>query len=404
MQSTLTIRVSQAELLSRLLERGLDAAFGTVVEGSGLSDPLALELLTPEGRRFSATARVVWRRPLDVSRMEYRVKLADSALPDYREWIVSTLAESQPSQTDANTPSPADPSPTGGVSFSETLVEGLFSLEDLSSESLDLPQAGDLVGGKYACLGEIGRGAGTVILRANQPSISKPVSLKLMTASESPAELGDRFLHEARVMASLDTPHVPTVFDFGVDSRHGPFLVMENLRGSTLADLLTGAGRGLDLDDFFEIAMGLAVALDAVHKRGIVHGGLHPRCAWVTDESNLGGRRRYVKLFDFALLNLPARSRSEHADGYTAPEQFDGEAVDQRADLYGLGAMLFRMLTGVAPFQLNAADGFRIGPDPQLEGLVRSLMARSPEQRPVDAKSVYYSLLALRDANLAECA
>lgn len=206
---------------------------------------------------------------------------------------------------------------------------------------------GDVVAGRYELLEEIGRGGMAVVYRARDGVLHREVALKVL----QPGRAGDasfvrRFEREARAVAALNHPNVVAVHDTGEDDGTY-YLVMELVRGPTLADLLEEEGP-LAAVRAVGIAHGVCMGLAAAHRKGIVHRDVKPSNVVFDAESDT------VKVADFGL----ARSATEATVSttvygsapYMAPEQARGGAVDPRTDVYAMGCVLFEMLTGQPPF------------------------------------------------------
>ncbi len=257
--------------------------------------------------------------------------------------------------------------------------------------------------GPYEIKGAIGAGGMGEVYQARDTRLNRTVAIKVL-----PRELsGDgqrraRLEREARTLASLSHPRICPLFDVG-EHDGSTFLVMELLQGDTLAERLR---RGpLPLAQALEIAGQIAEGLDAAHQRGIVHRDLKPGNVMLT--------RTGATLLDFGLAKLRAggelggnaSTAAEPLTGthavigtlqYMAPEQLEGKAVDARADLWALGAMLYEMASGARPFvgdssaSLTAAIlGHEPAPlslalpitPPSLDRVVRRCLAKSPDER-----------------------
>ena len=252
------------------------------------------------------------------------------------------------------------------------------------------------------------------VYRARDARLGREVAIKVLSSRvrENP-ESHRRFQQEALAIGRLSDPNVLAVFDVG-DHEGYPYLVTELLHGRTLRQRL---GEGpLTIREAVDCAAGIARALSATHRLGVVHRDLKPENVFVTAE---GG----VKVLDFGL----AKSLSPAADpsqgtasgavlgtvGYMSPEQVRGEAADPRSDLFSLGAVLYEMLCGRRAFQRDsavetlhailhdpppdfAAAGGRI--PPALERVVRRCLEKRPEDRYQSADQVAAALGECQDA------
>jgi eukaryotic-like serine/threonine-protein kinase len=222
-------------------------------------------------------------------------------------------------------------------------------------------QPGDRVA-SYTVVERLGAGGMGEVWRARDERLGRDVAIKLMLPH--PADATKRvsaFQHEARAAGTLNHPNVLTVYDIG-DHGGVPYLVTECLAGESLRARL---GRGpLPAAAALDVALHVARGLGAAHARGIVHRDLKPENIFLA----LDGR---VKILDFGLATLhdpapqaspplepaaaPLRSLVGGTAGYMAPEQVRGEAVDLRADIFALGAVLHEMLAGRQPFRSESA-------------------------------------------------
>jgi tRNA A-37 threonylcarbamoyl transferase component Bud32 len=161
----------------------------------------------------------------------------------------------------------------------------------------------------------------------------------------------DRFLREVRAASALESPNVVQVFDASKPDDIVAFLAMERLRGDTLGAVLRGGGM-LDRAAVVELVKQLAGVLELARKAGMVHRDLKPHNVFKTDHG-------MWKLLDFGVAVLADTTGTLTGGGvigtpgYMAPEQAKGEGVDHRADLYALGAIVYRCLTGRVPFAGN---------------------------------------------------
>ncbi len=241
------------------------------------------------------------------------------------------------------------------------------ALQDLRGES-DYPPAsapggdvliGKLIADRYRVVKKLGEGAQASVYVAKHTLIKRLVALKVL----SPAIAGDRdlvrrFLDEGQVAGTMGHPNIVESLDMGVIDDGRPFLVLEYLEGSTVADELHRRG-ALDVGRAAYIGMQIASALGAAHSRGIVHRDMKPENVFLIDRD---GRGDHVKVLDFGISKLESRKEGSAraalvvgTPDYMAPEQVtDPAGVDARADVFALGAMLYEMLSGRLP--LDAAD------------------------------------------------
>jgi hypothetical protein len=221
--------------------------------------------------------------------------------------------------------------------------------------------AGTSVG---ACLitARIGEGGMGEVYRARDTKLGRDVAIKIVSSAftADPERLA-RFAREARVLASLNHPHIGAIY--GLEESGGVrALVLELVEGATLADKLA-SGNGLPVPGVLAIARQIADALDAAHERGIVHRDLKPANIAITPSG-------IVKVLDFGLAKVvaddalggdPARSPTVSLDGtrdglilgtaaYMSPEQARGRVVDKRTDIWAFGCVIYEALTGRAAF------------------------------------------------------
>src|SRR6202140_1972439 len=201
------------------------------------------------------------------------------------------------------------------------------------------------------------------IYRAKDTRLNRIVAIKVLPPhlADSP-ELKGRFEREARTIASLNHPHICTLYDIGHQDGTD-FLVMEYLEGETLADRVKREG-ALPIEEALTICKQIAEALEAAHEKRIIHRDLKPANVKVTPE----GKVR-VLAFGFATAfegdaekddpsNSPTLSMAATMHGvilgtaaYMSPEQARGKAVDKRTDIWAFGAVLYELLTGKQAFQ-----------------------------------------------------
>ena len=257
--------------------------------------------------------------------------------------------------------------------------------------------------GVYEIVGSLGVGGMGEVYRARDTKLKRDVALKVLPpAFTDDVDRLARFTREARLLASLNHPHIGTIYGFE-DGGHRPALVLELVDGETLDDRLSQGP--LPLAEALAVAEQIADALDAAHGAGIVHRDLKPSNIKITPEG-------VVKVLDFGLAKAPASEGSAPdlsgsptitSDGtkagvilgtapYMSPEQARGKAVDKRTDVWAFGCVLYEMLTGRRPFRGETASDtiaailereadWTILP-PQTPATIRRLLQRCLEKDP----------------------
>jgi serine/threonine protein kinase len=212
---------------------------------------------------------------------------------------------------------------------------------------------GDLLG-DFEIVSVAGTGGMGIVYKAKQKSLDRDVALKVIRdeiASEE--EFRQRFMREARLAASVDHPHVVTVYDVG-DEDGRLYLVMQWIDGSDVKEQLQGSGR-FPPRRAAAIGSQIAGALDALHSvSGLIHRDVKP--ANVLLRTVNGDDHAYLTDFGIAkppqaLENLTKTGSTVGTAGYLSPEQIQGGEAGPRSDLYALGCLVFEMLTGKPPFE-----------------------------------------------------
>ncbi|NNC90905.1 MAG: protein kinase, partial [Acidimicrobiia bacterium] len=237
------------------------------------------------------------------------------------------------------------------------------------------PAAGMLRG--YELRERLGEGAFGVVWRAGQPSVGRDVAIKAIRpeySNRSDFVLG--FEAEAQLIAALAHPHIVPIYDFWRDP-NGAYLVMRLMESGSLDSVETSKWPTPQILRVVEqVGSGLAYA----HQRGLVHGDLHPGNVLLDEEDN-------AYLADFGLAAEPAGAISTPPAGYASPEQLSGDVPGPRSDVYGLGRLVFRMLTGDDPREGLLPSVRTRRPDlaTPVDDMLRRSMAADPAVRPRDA-------------------
>ncbi len=214
----------------------------------------------------------------------------------------------------------------------------------------DLPTIGHI--GRYALKYRLGEGGLGTVYAAQDPLLSRLVAIKTLgteMAPEARERFNSLFLNEARAVASLNHPHIVTVFDAGT-SPQGAYIAMELLKGKDLRQLIKEGWRPKPVEAA-QIVRRAADALAYAHAKGIVHRDVKPANIFMTG-------RTQPKVLDFGIARVASQQDSGTEDDfaagspyYMAPEQVRHDPVDRRCDVYSLGVVLYELLTGVRPFQ-----------------------------------------------------
>jgi serine/threonine-protein kinase len=213
--------------------------------------------------------------------------------------------------------------------------------------------------GKYEVLAKIREGGMGAVYEARHRLLDEIRVIKVMRpGARAEPDLERRFLEEARIATRLRHPNLCAIHDFAIDERGTAYLVMEHVDGLDLAEFLRSQGvpaLGLTL----EIAHQALLALGYLHRKGIVHRDVAPDNLMLTYDED---RRPLVKLIDLGIARVIEGDADLTASGvflgkpsYASPEQLGvlppGERIDSRSDLYGLGVVLYELLTGRLPFR-----------------------------------------------------
>ena len=258
-------------------------------------------------------------------------------------------------------------------------------------------------GGRYAIHRRLGRGGMGTVYEARDSALERRVAVKVVRDDMvgSP-DAADRFRHEALVAASFAHPNVVTVYDFGITTNGRGYLVMERLTGATLRETLRRDGR-LALPRALHVMRGVCQAVDAAHRRQLIHRDLKPDNIFLTLEE-------IPKVLDFGIAKFVSSAHHSTALtetgavvgtlGYMAPEQLHGGAPHPSWDLWALAAVAYEILAGRRPFaEANALDWLaavaagrwsrRTGRQAEFPSSLDTLFARAfsldPAERPTGA-------------------
>ncbi|WP_438018507.1 protein kinase [Sorangium sp. So ce315] len=260
---------------------------------------------------------------------------------------------------------------------------------------------GDVIAGKYRVDRVLGRGGMGMVVAASHLVLPHRVAIKLLVSDDNPA-LVQRFLREARAAARLEGEHVVRVLDVGELESGVPYIVMEYLEGEDLSDVLRTHGP-LGVAEAADYVLQACVAMAEAHAAGIVHRDLKPANLFLTAKP---GGAKLIKVLDFGISKElrgggAALTRTWEMLGspvYMPPEQMrSSRSVDARSDIWALGAILYRLLTGRPPFEAPALaelmllvataepvppSALRSDLPSELERVIFHCLQKDPAQRP----------------------
>jgi serine/threonine-protein kinase len=206
--------------------------------------------------------------------------------------------------------------------------------------------------GRYVIEKELGQGAMGIVFKAYDPLIERPVAIKTLKLDLQRKDLAgfrERFLLEAKSAGRLNHPNIVTIYDVG-EKNGTAYLAMEYLNGRELKDLLAERS-AFSFRQIAEIIQQIADALAYAHSNGVIHRDIKPANIMIV-------RDGMPKVLDFGIAQLPTGTKNEEgtvigSPRYMAPEQIQNQIVDGRSDIYSLGAVMYEMLAGRAPFEAD---------------------------------------------------
>ena len=278
----------------------------------------------------------------------------------------------------------------------------------------------EVVGGRYQIIRLVARGGMAEVYLANHVQLDRSVALKVLKPPDGAEDVGsfeDRFRLEAQTLAGLDHPNIVTLHDFGELEDGRFFLAMEFIDGPRLTDLVKV--EPLEPERAIRLMLQVCSALRYAHKRGVIHRDLKPSNLLLRINEEEG--TELVKVVDFGLVKLTEQDQSLTRAGLIlgsphcmAPEQVKGIGVDHRADIYAVGVLLFRTITGRYPFHGTNSTATMIAhlnqPVPKMreinpqvsfppgtEAVIRKCLEKSPAARFDDMPQLMAALAGLLD-------
>lgn len=277
---------------------------------------------------------------------------------------------------------------------------------------------GQLIEGRYKVIDKLGEGGMSLVYRAEDIETGQMVALKFLKEGITSRRVEDvlRFQREAGAIAKLEHPGIMKVYGTG-EYEQNPYIVMELLKGKSLADLFKEEKR-FSVEETVEIVLQISEVLNYVHGKGIIHRDLKPgniMLLWQAAAQQSPSTNYQVKVLDFGLAQIlelrEIKSEEEIVGtfGYMSPEQSGiiRKPVDERSDLYSLGIIFYELLTGELPFKgkdvgtilhqqvaRKPSSPKKIKPEiPEvIEGMVLKLLNKEPEERYQTAKGLLADL------------
>ncbi|MFO7564988.1 MAG: protein kinase [Enhygromyxa sp.] len=261
------------------------------------------------------------------------------------------------------------------------------------TERVRLASGKRVPGTRYRIVRWLGEGGMGMVFEAVHVDIQRPVALKILKPGVAGGGLQrERFIEEARAVASVDSRFVVDVLDFGELPDGRPFYTMELLNPVSLYDELRAGP--MPLERALPILRQCCKALAAIHERGLAHRDVKPQNVLIQHED---GRTDSVRIVDFGIAaRFSSHPRIAGTAMYMAPEQIRGVSFDARLDVYALGCVAYELLTGAPPFEgVSAADVVHrhlheevLAPSARLDGLPALLdevlltcLAKEPDER-----------------------
>jgi len=343
---------------------------------------------------------------VDALRAQPAIRTVHSELDDWVQEVKQRLHDPEThSSADGQEGTPAliDVRPLAG---------GIATAPSLALQPREAPdELGRL--GSFRVLRQLGQGGMGVVFEAEDLQLKRRVALKVLQPKlGKSADIAARFLREARAAAAVRHDHVITIYQVGQDGET-PFIAMELLEGETLEQRLRRNGK-LGVSETLRIGRDTAAGLAAAHNRGLLHRDIKPSNIWLEAENDR------VKILDFGLARAIEDDTRLTQDGmlvgtpsYMAPEQVKSRNVDERADLFSLGCVIYRACTGRLPFRggsILAVLSALANETPQapatideeipvaFSDLILRLLSKDRSQRPVSAMELVASLEHLQRA------
>ncbi len=289
---------------------------------------------------------------------------------------------------------------------------------DTTSPGTQLPSRTRLVGNRYRIMHAIGAGATADVYKAVHLYLGKTFALKAVHRGRfDDPDREETFLREARVLSQLAHPNIIQVTDFGTDKVFGAYLVAEYLRGETLEARMDRTRR-LSVAFSLHLSLQLAEALRYMHDQQLIHCDVKPQNLFLCDPPRGVRQRPSAKLIDFGLSHSIAHGTGRSTLGvggtplYAAPEQLAGRPPHPSMDIYGVGVLLYEMITGTPPYSGSLRELLHLKAsseppppssrmdkplDERVEALIVRAMNADPARRHAHMAEVVFELRTVMD-------
>ncbi|THB65410.1 MAG: DUF1566 domain-containing protein [Desulfovibrio sp.] len=262
--------------------------------------------------------------------------------------------------------------------------------------------------GRYKVCGRLGKGGMGSVYKVKLPGLERIVALKLLDPAEIMVdllgmdELKRQFMYEARIMAGLNHPHIAGIWDLDETDSGLPYFIMEyscNNLGTLTGEsyMVEEPTRRLTVDTAVKYAIQTLSGLNRMHHEGVIHRDIKPYNLLITADDS-------IKIIDFGLSKLRGEDEFGAPPGmkvgspyYAAPEQeMDPKSADARADIYAVGVTLFRMLTGLLPYDEESGEAMRLAKahNPELDWAWQEFFAKALALDPADRHETCAEMIA----------
>ena len=269
-----------------------------------------------------------------------------------------------------------------------------------------------IIGGRYVIEEQMAEGGMGRVFRARHATLGKVFAVKIIAPAFAEDEIARaRFNQEAKLASQIAHPGIVSVVDYGEDPAVGAYMVMELVEG---APIIESGAPPMSIRRALELLAQIAEVLEHIHSHGIVHGDVKMDNVLLVDDNDGPRRHQMVKLLDFGLAQRMG-TKTDRVDGtpqYVAPERIAGGPPTMATDIYALGVLAFRLLSGRYPFEgelmdmlmahvreqpptIAAVRGEEV--DAAIETLVHRALAKDPADRHASAAAFRYEVNAVMD-------